>query len=345
MKRCTAVLAALLAAVMLLSACGKETPAVTTEAPATEAPEVTTEEITVGKPDDGFNHIDGKTVLFLGNSFVYYGGLVENRGQFDGPDKGIFYRVCQSFGDEVTVIDRTFGAHSMNDFTEKGCKCSSKHERENKPYNGCPGMKTDLLKDIDLDKVDYVFISEAGQDNAYLLRSFTDISSRFPNKDTKFFYLSHSYTYTAGATGLINSFPAMKEAGIGIVEWGKLVFDVMNGKTAVEGAAMTYSKDSFIVNKLDTHHPNPLSGYIASLMCYCAITGRSAVGADYSFMKDARAGNGSDDGKLALALTEFVDMYYNPGTTNYPEVFASAADMAGLQKLMDEYLGDLIIQK
>ena len=90
---------------------------------------------------------------------------------------------------------------------------------------------------------------------------------------------------------------------------------------------------------------NLLSGYITSLMCYCAITGRSAVGADYSFMKDARAGNGSDDGKLALALTEFVDMYYNPGTTNYPEVFASAADMAGLQKLMDEYLGDLIIQK
>ena len=34
----------------------------------------------------------------------------------------------------------------------------------------------------------------------------------------------------------------------------------------------------------------------------------------------------------------FVDKYYTEGTTNLKEIFASEADMLGIQKLIDEYI-------
>ena len=73
-------------------------------------------------------------------------------------------------------------------------------------------------------------------------------------------------------------------------------------------------------------------------MTYCAITGEAAVGQTYSFCNDAML-RPSSNSKF-FNFDKFIETYYTYGgaTTNYPEVFASEADMLGLQKLIDEHL-------
>jgi hypothetical protein len=92
-------------------------------------------------------------------------------------------------------------------------------------------------------------------------------------------------------------------------------------------------KNSFVISKSakDGYHPNQLTGYITALMTYCAITGESAVGQPYDFWNDT-----SLDGRFSSDL--FISTYYTHGSTNYPDIFASGADMRGLQELIDRYL-------
>ena len=39
-------------------------------------------------------------------------------------------------------------------------------------------------------------------------------------------------------------------------------------------------------------------------------------------------------------LLDFISESYTNGPTNYPEIFASSADMQGLQTLIDQYLAE-----
>ena len=72
-----------------------------------------------------------------------------------------------------------------------------------------------------------------------------------------------------------------------------------------------------------------IAGYITTLMTYCAITGKSAVGQTYDFAETTWR-----------SFSEFKNKYYtyNGATTNYPEIFKSESDMKGLQTLIDQYL-------
>ena len=63
----------------------------------------------------GTLNLDGKKILFIGNSFVYYGGAVEHGSQKKA-DKGWFYQICKANGDDVTVYDCTYGSHHLYDF-------------------------------------------------------------------------------------------------------------------------------------------------------------------------------------------------------------------------------------
>lgn len=68
-------------------------------------------------------------------------------------------------------------------------------------------------------------------------------------------------------------------------------------------------------------------------MAYCAITGESAVGQEYSFCSDASIHNEFDfDYNIKTYYT------YDNATTNFPKIFDSKSDMKGLQQLADEYL-------
>jgi hypothetical protein len=159
---------------------------------------------------------------------------------------------------------------------------------------------------------------------------------RFTNSKTKFFYLSHSYTYSKNHTKIINNLDDLENLGVGIIEWGKLVDDVIDGRASVSGGTQKYKKNTFIKNKGDTYHPNPLAGYITAQMAYCAVTGKSAVGQ----MPDVyNVGNTLKYGKSAVGYSAYISKHYNSSTSsNFKAVLKSEADMAGLQKLMNKYL-------
>lgn len=269
-----------------------------------------------------YTSLDGKKVMFIGNSFLYYGGAVNN-GSPKKTDNGWFKDICRANGEDVTVYDCTYGAHHLYDFTAGGCKSGSCHDGK------------DLLSGLDLKSIDYVFISESGNNNANFVRDVKNIMKRFPSK-TKFIYLSHSYTYIKNHTNITKKLSEVQKLGVGVVEWGKLVDDIIDGRTSVPGATVKYKKTTFIKNKGDTHHPNPLAGYITAQMAYCAVTGKSAVGQ----MPDVyNVGDNNKYGKGALGYSAYISKHYSStSATNFKTVLKSKKDMEGLQKLMNKYL-------
>lgn len=267
--------------------------------------------------------LDGKKVMFIGNSFVYYGNCVIEGGQGDA-DEGYFYQLARSNGEDVTVIDHTYGGRNLSYIYENH-----------------------LPKDVKYyEDFDCVFISEAGQNNAELVADCGRIKELFPSK-TRAFYLCHEYTYKADHKTIKDSFDGLRSIGFTVVNWGELVYDVWNGSVEVPGAKMTYDRWSFIKNNKgflngegavgagksgDCHHQNPLSGYLTALMAYCAATGRSAVLQEYAFCSDASIHPFFDFGA-------FIRTHYNGVTeTNFDKIFESKNDMNGLQLLADRYL-------
>lgn len=271
--------------------------------------------------------LDGSCALFIGNSFVYYGGCVE-KGDCRRPDTGMFHRICRANGERVTVYDCTYGRHHLRDFTAAGCRIPRCADR------GCGGTGSDLLRGVDLRRVDLVFFSESGDDNPDFLADCRAVMRRFTevNPDVRFFYLVHPYSYLKHHTHLTNALPALEAEGVTIVDWGRLVCDLIADTTARPAAAWRYSRTSFIKNKGDSHHPNPLSGYLTAQMCYCAASGRSAVGQSCACCEQVRCND-------ATGFDDFVEKHYAaPSDTDFREIFASPAAMTELQRLMDDYL-------
>ena len=67
-------------------------------------------------------------------------------------------------------------------------------------------------------------------------------------------------------------------------------------------------------------------------MTYCAITGESAVGQEYSFCDDNTI-------QPSFGFEKYRNRFYvYAPETNFIEVFRSDADMKGLQQLIDLYL-------
>ncbi len=312
----------------------------------TDAPEesTTAEETTEPVPESPYNSLDGKTVMFIGNSFLYYGGLIVNLDQKQD-DNGMFKHLCQSNGENTVVYDCTYGAHNIKDFVATGCTCSKHSGKADQAYNGCPGYKADLLEGIDLSKVDYVFFSEAGEDNGSLVKDIEAVMSRFPNPETKYIYVAHSYTYFNDHTSIMKGMETLKEKyNFILVPWGKMVDDLIDGRVSVENSTYKYAKTSFIVNKLDTHHPNPLSGYITALMCYCAVTGRNPVDQQHEFCNECTYGTKKDDVDFATGYDAFVKTYYNSArNTNFNLIMSDANEMAGLKALLGTYISDYLI--
>ncbi|MBQ8439297.1 MAG: hypothetical protein IJX19_01430 [Clostridia bacterium] len=342
MKKLCILLAFLLCAPLLLVGCSnadtseKETSA-TTEAP-TEKP---TEEPTTGKEPEQNNpegiSLDGKKIIFIGDSFVYYGQTVLEKSQSylkqsdRVNDQGYFYQLCKANGENVSVTNFTFGGHSLNSF------CSGKCDTD----KVCKGV--DHFSYLTDRNYDYVVVSGQRQSTTTAESFLGDI--RFimemfqaANPNVKFVYLCSSGAHNVSVSptfpiNILNNLKTIEEWGFTIVDWGKLVSDVIKGETSVPGALQSYNKNSFAVCKSasDGYHPNQLAGYITTLMTYCAITGKSAVGQTYDFAETTWR-----------TFSQFKSKYYtyNGATTNYPEIFKSESDMKGLQMLIDRYLED-----
>ena len=272
----------------------------------------------------------------IGNSFTYYGKCVLEKSRTvleiepRQNDKGYFYQICKSEGVDISVTNWTWGGHALRDtFSEK---CTFPRE--------CTGENhfsylTDLV-------YDYVYIQEGTRNTGAksTLEYCKNIMKTFRNVNpyVKFIFPVHiGYYVRNGYEDILQNISEFERLGMTIVGWGRLVNDIINGVINVPNGKQKYNKNSFIVSQSanDGFHPNMLSGYITALMTYCAITGESAVGKDFSFC-------GNTEVNSAFDFKEYCDKYYtyDDAVSNFVDIFTSQEDITGIQKLIDKYIAE-----
>lgn len=276
------------------------------------------------KPVESIVSLNGKKIMLVGNSMLYYGNCVIN-GNRGEEDYGYFYQLIASNNEKATVIDHTYPGKKLDYIYENYLVKLSKSE---------------------LSSYDYVVLSEAKQVNNDLLGTCEKIMALFPEK-TQFRFMCHPMMYDENVTSLLNGVAILRENDFEIVDWGKMVYDIYTGAVQVPGATMKFDRCSFIKENKgyingtgsigaggsgDNKHPNPLSGYVSAQMLYTSITNRSAVLSDYSFCSDTTIHKNFDIDAFASAH------YTGTKTTNFNRIFRSHQDMIGLQTLIDTYL-------
>ena len=287
----------------------------------------------------GKEALDGKKVIFFGNSFTYYGKCVLDRGQSVYAqssrvnDQGLFYQICKANGIDVNVTNFTFGGHTLEDHYSGCCNADRGHD----------GLEH--LSYITDWNYDYVILQN-GTKSSTLEDIYTECEPliekfRAANPDVKIVMLVHHQAYISGYNWLA-SVPRLEEKGVIVVNWGEIVYDVLNGNVEVPGAEQTYTKNSFIVaqSASDGYHQNVLAGYITAVSAFCKITGEKAVDQVYDF--------GDDHSILGdKALESYKAKYYKADSgntydysTNFIEILNSDADMQGIQKLIDQYMAE-----
>ena len=290
------------------------------------------------------NPLNGKKIIFIGDSFIFYGQVVLEKSQSVLTQKarlndyGYFYQLCKAMGAEVEVTNFTFGGHGLASFCGEACNTEK----------SCAGVNHfSYLEDRNYD---YVIVSgerASSRTKEYLFENMDIIINMFRavNPDVKFFYLVSSGAHNVSVAPsfpheMLNALDELEDTrGVTIVDWGEMVSDIIDGKNTVPGATETYNKNSFVVDwsEKDGYHPNQLAGYITAAMLYSAMTGQSAVGLPYSFWNDTTLRKKGDKA-VFFDSAAFIKKYYTHGATNYDKIFASEADMKGLQTLIDQYL-------
>lgn len=285
--------------------------------------------------------LEGKRIIFIGNSHIFYGNTVLRKDATDTltqegrmNDKGYFYQLCKANGINVNVTNWTIGNHLFDDFFSGSCSAN----------RGCDGVDhASYLTDRYYDYVIACYGTKGHADYIEWLDVMIDFFKE-ANPNVKFYLMAQSSAHGIDnrATGpdevFLKSLKTLGEKDISVIDWGKIIADIVNGEVYVPGATLEYNKNTFVVNQSanDGYHPNQLTGYITTLMTYSIITGESAVGQPYYFCGDDSY---SSDYQYRT-FDEFISTYYtyNGATTNYDKVFASEVDMTGLQTLVDRYI-------
>ena len=280
----------------------------------------------------GANMLSDKKVIFIGNSHTYYGGTVNEVAQsmmglnFRTGDRGYFYHLCKA--NEVfniTVTNWTFGNHSLKDLFSGNCQA-----------NRSCGNGADHFACLTENNYDYVVFQNGSTDGDSIMEWIDFMMDYFKegNPDTKFLMLVQARAHNDHANDpqlytWLSRLSEIESKDVTIVDWGAVVYDIYSGAVELEGEnLLPLNKNSFVIAKSETdgYHPSLLAGYITSLMTYCAITGESAVGQDYSFCSTTHS------------ISSFVKKNYKISETNFPEVFKSDETMRAIQKLVDDYL-------
>ncbi len=312
----------------------------------TEAPEQTeTEtEAETEKEKPEIRSLDGKSIIFIGNSYTYYGQTVLEKSQKyltqeeRVNDHGYFYQLCRANGMDVKVTNWTFGGHGLSHLFGGDCSANRgcNHE-DHKAY-------------ITDRNYDYVVV-QAGSGVASSDSIVKDMHTimdffRAANPDVQFAFLVPYAAYgEIGKTPtlqktLLNSLKTLEQEGVTVVDWGGLVMDILHGDVVVPDSANIYEKNTFVIRKsaVDGYHPNQLSGYITTTMLYCALTGASAVDQPYDFCgKTSLRTSGMS---YFFNFSKFIEKFYtyDNATTNYPQIFGSKTDMDGLRALIDAHI-------
>lgn len=276
--------------------------------------------------------LQGKKIIFIGNSHTYNGKVVlqidksvlEQSARSN--DMALFYQLCKAKGAEVSVTNWCFSGHGLSSLFGNPCAIAACNEVKHEDY----------LKDR---VFDYVVITPGvgeksvetlEKDIAYITNFF-----REANPEVKFVCLGNASVYGKNRTdtsypGITSYYKTMEEQGILIADWGMVVSDLIDGYSSIPGAKEKYSKNTFIVS--DGFHPNVLSGYIASLMVYCVITGESAVDQPRRLF--------IDDSIMSDMMNNQLKSSYDYGEldTNFHKILTSESELEGVQVMLDQYL-------
>lgn len=295
-----------------------------TPAPAETSTQATTEP-TVSKA--AMEKLDGKKVLVVGNSYSFHGyAVLREKGltqQQRSNDHGYFYQLCKSQGAEVSVTNWTFGDHSLWETLGNSCTRDACYGEDHLSYLTDRYFDYVVLqpyeKDYDGDLLEYL---QPMMD--IFLEANPNVQFILPVPQMVYY---HDYAWRS-------KLPELDQTKITICNWGKMLADIQDGIVQVPNATQQYVKASFVVSRSekDGYHQNLLAGYITALMLYCTITGDSAVGLPYDFCNDPGI-------NPLFNFDAYKQQYYTYDTfTNFPEIFASPADMEGLQQLADRYI-------
>ncbi|MBQ2768007.1 MAG: hypothetical protein IJF49_08040 [Clostridia bacterium] len=255
--------------------------------------------------------LDGTRVLFIGNSFTFYGGCTQIYDKVNFNDNGYFKQVATAMGDDVSVTTATYGNGVLCDETAKVNLYEIILDQYPNPWGSV--MMDDFYNQ------DVVVLQQGSydpEDNEAMTRK---IMALFP-PDTLFcFFIHHYNAYNSNVIATANTL-CTEGAGV-YAPTGHMIWDLVYSEEPIPGGTLICNRDSFCVNQEgDRYHPNDLNGYLSALSIYCAITGRSAVDCPHNFVRNGK------------------QYYLPPATTNYPDILASEADMTGLKQLVDIYV-------
>lgn len=287
--------------------------------------------------------LNGKKILFTGCSYTYYGGIIERSGvdQFSQAtrttgENGYFKKLCKHYGIDVTVTDWVFGGHDLSDIFDGSC-ASGDHDGH------------DHLADLTDRNYDIVILQEILNPNYTTGKQYYDgvkeIMDLFlaENPDTQFYYYSQERVYSQASYNneWKKHLQMLAEDGVTIIDWGAVVYDVMNGNVEVPGSELEYNKQSFVVSNSasDGYHQTLLAGYIGLVMTWSHLTGETPIGQPIDIVRNAT-------GKY-LGIDDFIKahfVYDNPNTevdervTNMDEALRSDVEVLGFQKVAADYL-------
>ena len=261
---------------------------------------------------------DKKKIIFIGNSFTFFGKCV-NVKTFDKVDDGYFYKLAQSFGEDVTVTNFTWGGAS---FWHKGDGFASRmlyeklKELHPAYYNNPQGLPLDSFYVQDI-----AVLQQSGDRIKETYEDARLIMELFPPETVFGFYIT---TYDA-----FHNFEPSFEAAQKIrdehngayIPLGHMVDSLIKGEALLKDSLLEYTKNSFIVcRENDKFHPNTLTGYLTALCVYSAFTQKEVFSADHSFVTEMNR-----------------EEFYSLGDTNHPEIIASDREMLALKHLVYEY--------
>ena len=278
--------------------------------------------------------LNGKKIIFIGNSHTYVGNVVsqvynKNPRQEDRDNnKGLFYLLCNRLGSEVSVTNWTFSSHGLASLF--GDTCQTKGD--------CYGL--DHKSYLTDRYFDYVVIQPGVGENSEktIAEDIATVVAFFKeaNPDVKFVLLGNASVYGNNKTdtpypGITGYYKTLAEQNFIMADWGKLVNDLIHGIVTPEGSSITYNKNCFIIK--DGFHPNYLSGYIASVMTYCAITGVSAADIPADIFQDSA---------MVIALDSHLsNSYENPQyDSNCKIILTTQSELEQIHVLIDKYLAD-----
>ena len=275
--------------------------------------------------------LDGKKIIFIGNSHTYVGNVVtqtynsQPAQEKRSNNRGFFWIISQRQGCNVEVTNWTFSSHGLASLFRQPCSVEG----------ACYGLNhADYLTDR---YFDYVVIQpgvgETSEKNIAVDIEYIVNFFREANPDVKFALLGNTSVYGNNAQskpypGITSYYKTLAEEGFIMADWGGLVDDLIHERVKPEGSTMPYFKKSFIIK--DGFHPNLLSGYIASVMLYCAITGEKAENIPTDLFQDS---------VMATLLDGHLETkYVHPSDTNFHTALTVETELLGIHKLIDQYL-------